>query len=52
VVVVLVVVLVVVVEVGLAAQCLSFYPSTVTSHVLTDGGHEAGAWCGNFRQVY
>jgi hypothetical protein len=49
---VVVVVVVVVVEGGLAVPCLSFCTSTVTSPVLTDGGREAGACCGSFRQVY
>ena len=35
--------LVLLMEGGLAAQCFIFYPSNVTSHLLTDVGHEAGA---------
>jgi hypothetical protein len=46
------VMVVVVVEEGLAVPCLSFCTTAVTSHMLTDGGREAGACCGSFRQVY
>jgi hypothetical protein len=42
----------VVVEGGLAVPCLSFCTTTVTSHMLTDGGRESGACCGSFREVY